>query len=80
LRIVVVDQITHGEIPIVQLPGHLAGLLGDPGRIGMGGTTGQIDPSRSMFDEKEDIKRQKIAGQKLLFVVIEKRAPGTTRP
>jgi hypothetical protein len=48
----------------------------------------QIDLSRPVFDEKEHIQglkgerfdRQKVASQELLFVVIEKCAPGAARP
>jgi hypothetical protein len=75
----VVDQIPHGHSPIMQLPGHLAGLLGDPRRIRMSRATGQVDSSGRVFDEKQDIQRlesegfdrQKIARQKLFLVVIE---------
>lgn len=48
----------------------------------------QIDSSRHVFDEKQNIQRlegesfhrQKIARQKLFFVVIEKCAPGAPLP
>ena len=48
----------------------------------MSRAAGQVDSSRRVFDKKQDIERlegegfyrQKIASQKLLLVVIEKRA------
>jgi hypothetical protein len=75
------------DIPILEFPRHLTGLLGHPGCIRMSRAAGQIDPSRPVFDEKEYIQRlqdegshrQKIAGQELLLTVREKGASGAAR-
>ncbi len=74
LGIVVVDQEPHRALATVELPGHLSGLLGHPGGIGMRRAAGQINSPGRVFDEEQDVEGlpgecvhgQKIAGQELL--------------
>jgi len=50
LLVVVADQKVDGWLALVELPHHLACLLGDPGVIGMGGTARKVDTSAANFD------------------------------
>jgi hypothetical protein len=45
LRVTVADETIGLDALVDDVTGHVPGLLGDPGRIGMGGDSGDPDPS-----------------------------------
>ncbi len=56
LLVVVADQKVDGGFALVELPHHLACLLGNLGVIGMGGTARTVGPSAADFDENRHIE------------------------
>lgn len=46
-----------GWLALLQLPHHLAGLLGDPGGIGMIGAARQIDPAHLQLNKEQHVYR-----------------------
>ena len=42
--------------PLAQHQQEVAGLLGDPGGVGVGGHPGQVDPAGVQFDEEQHIQ------------------------
>ena len=77
------DQKSHRGLALFQLPGHLSGLLSDPGFSGMFSATGKIHLSRTQVNEKQHIKsfqeqrsnREEIASQDLAFVMCHQMPP-----
>lgn len=52
LRIVIMDQLADGELPLFKRPGHLPRLLDHPGFVRLRGTAGHIDPPGSVLNEE----------------------------
>src|SRR5258708_19361751 len=86
LAVMVVDQKAEwfcARSSGLQVPGKLSGLLGYPDRIGMLGDACQINPASAQFDEEQRVQRlqpdgfdgKEIAGQHLLFVMIQEGSP-----
>lgn len=83
LRIVVVDQELNERYVSLEVPDDLACLLVHPGRVGMLGTTCNVDATAAHFDQEEHVQRlQKerlhrgeIAGQDLVFVMAHQMTP-----
>ena len=65
-------------------PGHVPGLLSNPSGVGIPRATSEVNSTSTEFDEEERIDcsqhdrfdGEEITGEHLVFVVIEKRAPG----
>jgi hypothetical protein len=56
LRVTIADEEAH---PASSFPEHqwqVAGLLGDPGGVGVGGHPGQVDPAGVQFDEEQHLQ------------------------
>jgi hypothetical protein len=56
LRVPVAEQEAHLSSPLTQHQQQVAGLLGDPGTVRMGGHAGQMHTSRVQFDEEQHIE------------------------
>src|SRR5262245_27280896 len=77
------DQEVKARGVSVEVPDHLACLLVDPGRGWMLGAACKVDATTAQLNKKEHIqrlqkerfRREKIAGQDLVFVVGHKMAP-----
>ena len=69
---------------VLQVPGELARLLGDPGVVGGDGAAGEVHAARAELDEKEYVQslqedrvhREEVTGDGVLPIVAEERAPG----
>lgn len=51
------DQEPHGGLPVLERCGDVAGLLGDPGRIGVPGRSGNVHPPGAELEEDERVQR-----------------------
>ena len=56
LGVPVADEILGLDALVDDVTGHVPGLLGDPGRMGMGGDAGDPDPSAAELDEEQDVE------------------------
>jgi hypothetical protein len=56
LRVPVADQEPHPGALFAEHHQQVAGLLGDPGAVGVGGHPGQVDPSRLVVDEAPHLR------------------------
>ena len=78
------EEDSHGQGALLQVPTPLPGLLGDPGRSRVLGTAGEQDPPGAHLDEEEHVDRpeqgrlhrEEIRCEDLLSVVAEEGPPG----
>ena len=85
--IIVADKNSHILTIILLVPGLLASLLGNPGRVGVGRTAYQMNAPGSQFNEEKHIDgfepdgfhSKEIAGQDLIHVVFQVNSLGTRR-
>jgi hypothetical protein len=56
LRVPITQQVPHPAPLLAEHQQQVAGLLGDPGTVGIGGHARQVDPSRLVFDEEQHIQ------------------------
>ena len=56
LRVAVADEELGRDALVNDVTCHVPGLLGDPGRMGMGGDAGDPDPSAAELDEEQDLE------------------------
>ena len=81
----IANQVLHRRLAVLELPGHLARLLGDPDVIRMRRASGEVHLTRTVLNEKQAVqglqgKRfngEEIAGKEPLLIVIEECTPGT---
>jgi hypothetical protein len=52
----VADHVAKASQPVLNCPGELAGLLGDPLSSGVGGAAGEVDAAAAELDEEENIE------------------------
>ena len=58
----------NDDRPLLECPGELAGLLGDPGAGRVGGAAGEVDASAAEFDEEEHVQplqRDRLDGEEV---------------
>jgi len=55
LGVAVADKEAETRRLLLECPGDLAGLLGDPGAGGVGGAAGEVDAAASQLDEEENV-------------------------
>ena len=78
------DQEADWFLTIGQMPSQVPGLLSNPSGVWIGCATGDVNPTSTDFDEEEHVEcsqhhrfdREEVAGEHLVFVVIEKCSPG----
>jgi hypothetical protein len=56
LRVTVANNEVHPWAPLAQRQEEVAGLLGDPGAVGVGGHASEVDPSGGHFDEEQHLQ------------------------
>ena len=56
LRVAVTQQEAHASTPLLQSQQEVAGLLGDPGVIWVGGHAGQMDTAGVQLDEEQHVQ------------------------
>ena len=56
LGVPVTDQELRCDLCVGKIARDVPGLLGDPGRIGMSGHSGDPDPPAAEFDEEQDVQ------------------------
>jgi hypothetical protein len=56
LRVPITQQVPHPAPLLAEHQQQVAGLLGDPGTVGIGGHARQVDPSRLVFDEEQHVQ------------------------
>ena len=54
--VTVADEEAHRPALLAEHRERVAGLLGDPGGVGVGGHPGQVDPTGAQFDEEPHIQ------------------------
>jgi hypothetical protein len=54
--ITVADEEASGPALLAEHQEQVAGLLGDPGGVGIGGHPGQVDPTGAQFDEEQHVQ------------------------
>src|SRR5262249_38053411 len=68
LAVAVADQEAKARWLVLQCPGELAGLLGDPGAGRAGGAAGQMDAAAPQLDEEENVEplqRDRLDGEEI---------------
>ncbi len=88
LRVPVADQEAYLPSPLPQHQQQVAGLLGDPGAVGIGGHAGQVHTSRVQFDEEQDVEppqEDRVRGEEVARhdpggLLAQERPPGGGRP
>jgi hypothetical protein len=56
LRVPIAHKKAHAAPPLLQREQQVAGLLGGPGGVGIGGDPGQVDPAAAQFEEEQDVQ------------------------
>jgi hypothetical protein len=90
LRVSIANEEAHPASSFVQGQQQVARLLGDPGGIGIGGHTAQVDPAGIQLDEEQHIQLQppqpdgidgeEITGDDPGCLLAQKRLPGCGSP
>ena len=83
----ITDEKTSGQLPVLQAPPELAGLLGDPARGRMVRTPGEMDSPGPDLDEEEDVHRleqkrlhaEAVTRQELVLMALQEAPPGDAR-
>ncbi len=88
LRVPVADEEADGAHPSVEVQGEVAGLLGDPGRVGVSRCWAEVDPPAAELDEHEDVERpepggldgEEVAGDDAIRLRAEELGPSWAGP
>jgi hypothetical protein len=88
LRVSIANKEAHSSAPLAQHEAQVAGLLGNPSPIRVGGHAGQVDPPGSQLDEEQHIQPpqphrvdgEEVAGDDPGGLLAQERPPGSSRP
>jgi hypothetical protein len=80
----VADKEAHVSSPLPEHQQQVAGLLGDPGTVRVGGHPGEMDPSGVQFDEEQHVEPpephgvdgEEVAGHDPGGLLAQERPPG----